>query len=204
MPDWVQNKLEIFNNKEEVLKAIEGDETAFDFEKVIPIPTKLKIMRGDFVHKIRNKRSIIEVIEEIKGLQEDNREEVFLNLMKAIRNQYLYGYTDWHDWCIGNWGTKWNAFETEIRDGCLYFQTAWGAPLNVIKELSKKYPDTEFKLTYASEDYGRNCGRIIYLAGEITEEIDENNSNDCMKFVFELWPNSREYFEKVDEGYRTL
>ena len=56
----------------------------------------------------------------------------------AWRNIRDFGAPTWYDWCISNWGTKWNAYgysedTIDYHDGdTLYFQTAWSAPHPVI------------------------------------------------------------------------
>ena len=50
-----------------------------------------------------------------------------------------YGKNNWYDWSIDNWGTKWNACNTEVeqRDGTLMyrFETAWDCPRNIAYQL---------------------------------------------------------------------
>ena len=47
-----------------------------------------------------------------------------------------YGKNNWYDWSIENWGTKWNACNTEVVDdtgNLLYyrFETAWDCPRQI-------------------------------------------------------------------------
>lgn len=58
-----------------------------------------------------------------------------------------------YDWCVNNWGTKWNAYDGDVKrmsptELFLLFQTAWAPPLPIIKELSKMYPKAVFSLYY--------------------------------------------------------
>jgi hypothetical protein len=81
-----------------------------------------------------------------------------------------YGKSNWYTWSIENWDTKWNAYSVAWDFDTLYFQTAWSTPAPVLIELSKKFPDTEIKVEYADEDFGSNCGIVIYKNGEIISE----------------------------------
>ena len=61
---------------------------------------------------------------------------------KQLVNNYTeHGATTWFDWRCQNWGTKWNACNTEITDKgddvVLRFNTAWDPPIGVLGELSK-------------------------------------------------------------------
>jgi len=65
----------------------------------------------------------------------------------------------WYDWCIENWGTKWDVNETyENDEGYICFDTAWSTPHEIICELSIRYPELIFEVTFADEDLGNNCG----------------------------------------------
>ena len=69
-----------------------------------------------------------------------------------LKNKKETGYYSWCDWSIENWGTKWNAYESRrVGDNTVEFLTAWSPPIPVIEELSKKYPDHVFKLSYRDE-----------------------------------------------------
>lgn len=63
-----------------------------------------------------------------------------------------YGVDNWHDWCIKNWGTKWNVEARLVYEGkkCLRyeFDSAWTPPLNWVGAVSKEYPGLLFILEY--------------------------------------------------------
>jgi len=87
----------------------------------------------------------------------------------AQQNRITYGYTDWYDWAVSEWGTKWNAGDvTQGHVGAngfvIYFDTAWAPPVPVIEALIDRFPDAEIKLTYMEPGVG--------FAGELTREGD--------------------------------
>ena len=91
-------------------------------------------------------------------------------LVSNIRN---YGAPTWYEWCVENWGTKWNSCDTYISGNALCFWTAWSPCLPVIEAMSKMFPDVIIDYWY--EEPGMSfCGREIYLAGKpiYTEEAD--------------------------------
>lgn len=80
-----------------------------------------------------------------------------------------YGYFNWYNWSIDNWGVKWNASDTYVIDeNTISFDTPWGSPEPIFIALSHKYPDREIKTTSYYEDGG--CLRQTYLRGVITSE----------------------------------
>jgi len=75
------------------------------------------------------------------------------------------------DWCINNWGTKWNAIEPNLDyvDGSecaiFSFDTAWSPPVQAVEVLAKAYPELRFKISY--EEGGNDfSGYDIYIGGE--------------------------------------
>ena len=70
-----------------------------------------------------------------------------------------YGATDWYDWSINNWGTKWADCETELWDEFINsdgelktsmytFESAWGPPQEGIQHISKSFKPLLFDLRY--------------------------------------------------------
>ena len=76
----------------------------------------------------------------------------------------------WYDWCVENWGTKWDVSETfEDENGYICFDTAWSTPIELICKLSERYTDLTFEISFADEDLGSNCGLYLFKNGT---EID--------------------------------
>lgn len=68
-----------------------------------------------------------------------------------------YGADNWYAWRVKNWGTKWNAYNADIRDYdkkgnlLITFETAWSPPIEWLKSLAKKYPKLSFTLYFEEE-----------------------------------------------------
>ena len=74
-----------------------------------------------------------------------------------------YGFDNWYDWSIHNWGTKWGDFERMYDDGRYSFATAWDALSDTIIELLlSDIPD----LTYWWEEEQGYGAETVYKAGE--------------------------------------
>lgn len=112
-------------------------------------------------------------------------EDEFENMVTIIFNLSEYGVPTWYEWSNKYWNTKWNAYETEYKDGELRFETAWSTPYPVLLKLSEIFPDVEIHVDYANEDLGCNCGRVLYQGGNITEfDLDNTDFKNPTHFAF--------------------
>ncbi|MCR5020356.1 hypothetical protein [Ruminococcus sp.] len=100
-----------------------------------------------------------------------------------------YGYNNWYDWRIANWGTKWNAYgynegeDYSCNKDSLRLLTAWSAPHAVLEKLSEMFPTVKIEHEWADEDIGVNCGRRTYYGGERTEEYYPDYGKESMEFA---------------------
>lgn len=120
MPNNTANILEISGDNFEQVKLCvlrlknEDTETAIDFNKVIPLPDKLT----SAYHMDIGERDMY-------GIPLSQREQL----------KTLCGFTNWYDWSVANWNTKWNAYSVDewkfnesTKTATLYFETAWNPP----------------------------------------------------------------------------
>ena len=83
-----------------------------------------------------------------------------------------HGAKNWYDWCIKNWGTKWDRSEYEVvsdewKDGSIevLFSTAWSPPAEILKLISTKYG---VKIIDHYEEEGYNsAGHIEFKNGQM-------------------------------------
>lgn len=82
-----------------------------------------------------------------------------------------YGARDWYDWGVKHWGTKWDAYSSETveyheYDDCaeieLEFDTAWGPPEPVFKEMRRRFPDLTYAALYLIEGGWEGCGQCSF------------------------------------------
>lgn len=108
-----------------------------------------------------------------------------------IQNETKYGFCDWYDWRIANWGTKWepNNFSAS-RDSesaiSMFFKTAWHAPEPIYRVLSTKYPQFNFVIEYADEDLGYNCGTYKVTNG-VLSFTKPGNEDESFDFACDVW-----------------
>lgn len=117
---------------ESVVDSLHDDDeqnTVFDFNAIIPMPSELK--------------------NTTKGYGAEPPDET-----KNARLRKKYGADNWYDWSITNWGTKWNSYDSEIVDHEIgerieyTFDTAWGPPMAVIEALREQCPDFNISAFY--------------------------------------------------------
>lgn len=221
MPNHIVNHISLQGDPEKIrsmLEAIKSDEHGIgsvDFNKIIPMPESLGIEAGsrtdrglqayrDFINVYTFARSINDTAKALENIPVES-EEVFLRQRTDIRrdewelgktawhNIREYGAPTWYDWCISNWGTKWNAYgysedTIDYHDGgTLYFQTAWSAPHPILEKLTQMFPDIMLEHEWADEDIGQNCGRRSYQNGERIEEYYPESEAEAVEFACKLW-----------------
>lgn len=99
-------------------------------------------------------------------------------MTNKMKDNYLmkYGATNWYDWCIKYWGTKWNAYryggyEVELlgiddRYISYCFDTAWSIPYpyydQLRKELKKISSSCKFHVKWRDEAFDEDDWRDEY------------------------------------------
>lgn len=205
MPNWVENVLRITKGDPTVVwnairnpdrmqhpKYLDYDDTAFDFNRLIPMPEELDNCGpigtmsgiaddlaagngiGDFAKYQWVKEAGITTVEQLCAhWNYDYNEVVELGKLRQ-QNREKYGYPDWYDWHNKNWGTKWNAcyvhfsHQPEYKSTVLVFDTAWAPPMPVMEKLFAMFPDHEFE--YSWLDTSNSCGdQYIVRNGKIVE-----------------------------------
>ncbi|MGZ4745673.1 MAG: DUF1281 family ferredoxin-like fold protein [Oryzihumus sp.] len=101
--------------------------------------------------------------------------------------QHDPGVICWYSWNVENWGTKWNAYDSEVEPGKVRFDTAWSHPFPIIKALSLAHPDETFEVRYADEDLGHNLADYTIRNGAIiSERALQEGSPEARDFAAQL------------------
>lgn len=223
MPNHIQNRLQFIGDKSEVEKVMnhikgkydDGEEMQIDFNKIKPSPKGMDIDSDGWLMPLDNKYSSHEEMKaHLNKLRDfiqanpERKEETMKNFLQGVANFIEHGHATWYTWNIENWGTKWNAYQQGDKrnnEDTIYFQTAWSSPVNLIGELSDQFPNVTFKLAYADEDSGCNCGKYTISKGEAIEtNIPTNCSNEAYELFFELHPDRKEDYHLVDGKYQCI
>lgn len=103
---------------------------------------------------------------ELKGISSPNRDNPAEMIAK-------YGFADWYDWQLANWGTKWD-IQADLQLTSLYeaessFDSAWSPPVIAMEYLSRLFPNVTIAISYDEPgvDFG---GYTIFRGGGIVAE----------------------------------
>jgi hypothetical protein len=131
MPNWCNNTITISHDDIKMMKrVVKGYNQNKLLDEFIPIPLELKegAMNTSELMKIRNW--------EYKKELDKVREEL---------NRKYFGYKDWYDYCVSEWGTKWDIgrdtaptmFIKDIKNKTVTFSfdSAWSFPLGAYEKL---------------------------------------------------------------------
>ena len=121
MPNWCNNNLTLTHEDPAMIfRAKEALDRGEFLQEFVPVPEQLKIVAG----------CVGDPVEQAK-LEAD-----------TARNVEELGYGNWYDYCVGEWGTKWDVGDdgqTDIHpNGKMlhtYFDSAWAPPVNAYEKL---------------------------------------------------------------------
>lgn len=135
MPNYCRNILTIRDSADgldKILGFIKAEDRPLSFDRIIPYPQRYK--------------------------DADNIREKWDNTPSNERNSNIPpadGYNrGGHEWCVNNWGTKWDAINPVVIDMLgkyrviITFETAWAPPIEVFNALSQKFPKISIELEY--------------------------------------------------------
>ena len=126
MPNWCNNELTISHpDKAMIDRAINAWNSGKFLDEFIPVPFDLK--------------------ETIKGFLGGNDQKELEEKQK--RNVEQYGHATWWDFCVSEWGTKWDIGRSQDYDNeptiltdnsfHVYFDSAWSPPVNAYYKLEE-------------------------------------------------------------------
>lgn len=199
MPNYCFNRIKLNLSFEELIK-LKGrifskddfGDDYFDFNKLIERPenTLLKVYDDNLAKAFSKyyyenpdslEQELLDKIikNEVKKIKVNG---ILVNIDQYIEQRYskeeLKNYngkmlTLWHEWCVENWGTKWNSLFSSISREELVFSTAWHP---ISKVMFEKFVqicrdimgDKADKMwLYYEEDRGKISGRYFIQDGKV-------------------------------------
>lgn len=215
MANQVQNVLYIKTqtNKElkDFLTAIKSNKEVIDFNSIVPMPISIKNTEegsksNNALGYYLTLQNQLDKVKEFcpffnmeQCLQQYNKDEL-LQIGETLYNNFCnYNAFTWYDWSHKNWGTKWNAYHTELSEttdtsASIYFTTNYTSVEKLISKLVELYPNIEFTYKSASDEIACGCvlGEMIdddFIISYLTPQ-----SNDALELYAEVWGLDIELF----------
>jgi hypothetical protein len=102
-------------------------------------------------------------------------------------NREKYGHAHWYDFCVSEWGTKWDAYEIDILEDTtssltISFNTAWAPPTGIYAVLMTKGFSVEATFVEQGCDFigywvdgHDHTEKLSDLVGEREEEEEDDS-----------------------------
>lgn len=192
MPNWCYNRLTIHgalrtrNALERLLHHTDEAGETFRLGNAHPTPAELCIEATSAWETIPEVWA--EWVTDGSWTQDEYDKRVKENsdlLAKYKANREKYGYDNWYEWNIANWGTKWSPL-LECWDNShgrthAYCESAWSPPSLLLAHISKRFPSLMIINTYDEEGMGF-VGCEAFVAGEVVAEEGSDFSDLPEKF----------------------
>jgi hypothetical protein len=187
MPNWCNNNLTLTHEDPAMIqRAYDALERGEFLNEFIPVPADLQITSG-----------YLGSGDEQKELER-----------KTAENREKYGYGNWYDFCVGEWGTKWDVGgqgQSDIHpDGKMLhtsFDSAWSPPVNAYVKLEElgfgvNAMYYEGGMAYAGA-YGDGNDEEINLEGMSADDIEQHYPE--IDEAFGIAESIREYEAENEE-----
>jgi hypothetical protein len=188
MPNWCNNNLTLEHDDPAMIqRAYDALERGEFLSEFIPVPKDLtETMSGSYGDEAKQ-----------KALED-----------QTARNLEVYGYGNWYDYCVGEWGTKWDVGEqgnSDIHpDGKILhtvFDSAWAPPVNAYQKLEAlgfrvNAMFYEGGMSFAGSYADGNCDDMS-LEGMSADDIEQNYPE--LDEAFGISESIREYERENEE-----
>jgi hypothetical protein len=153
MPNWCENTVTVVaetkENAEVFVNFVRNGENCFSFDRIIPMPEELRGTKAP---------ATIVTQEEYDNFKPSKDEELF-GIGKPITQEMSdkfrreYGFDNWYDWAIRNWGVKWDSNCEEVNtddsgEVRFTFDTPWGPPTEIYHRLTEIFPKLDISWHY--------------------------------------------------------
>lgn len=192
MPNWCNNTVEINHKDPAKMYALVEAINKGEFCKfVIPVPEELNIVAGSVGDT--NDPKQIQLMEQTEA-----------NLKK-------YGYGNWYDFCVNEWGTKWdvNAYDKVEYDdqhdkrGITFgFDSAWSPPTGVYEALVEQGFEVRayyYEPGMAYAGIWEDMGDDYYEFGGMTSDQVREDLPSALDEMFAISESMAEYEAENEE-----
>jgi hypothetical protein len=154
MPNWCNNTLELQHKDPAMIERVRvAFKAARLLDEFVPVPKDLHIVAGSV------------------GTKDDPKQIALEAQEKANREKH--GYATWYDFCVNEWGTKWDVGgeELEVQDipngVIMSFESAWAPPCAAYEKMA---------------DLGFSIRAMYYEPGMAFAGIWEDGNDDFYEY----------------------
>jgi hypothetical protein len=162
MPNWCGNTLTITHEDPEMIGRAKTAFAEGEFlQEFIPVPEDLKIVAGT-----------------VSDPDEQSRLEA-----KERYNRETHGYANWYDFCVNEWGTKWDVGDGsgiqtwDDHELVVYFDSAWAPPIRAYEKLE----DLGFTVYATYYEPGCAFAGIYDEYGDTYYDLSDMDSGDVQQ-----------------------
>jgi len=219
MPNHTANNFTVTGPVADVKRFLQqaaGSDTELSFNSLIPLPTVLKAVSSPV--RIQPQEEINATWDEWYKRKDEGKLEKWeleqgrpmgLGITQDTYNTLMkeYGVSNWYDWSVLNWGTKWDCYDVrewsiavadEEMTATIYYETAWSPATQVWLTVSQQYPTLTFFHEYADEGGGFLGDETIHNGTVIEENEYDWDSDDGITLregLGRYWPEDEEVTE---------
>jgi Api92-like protein with ferredoxin domain len=160
MPNWTSNIIRAEGPQAAIqsfLELVKGPEEIFDFDRIIPMPALLRHTGTGGIIVNGQRLTSFFMLDPQNPFPGPDNVRPFTEA--ELAELAVIGFSNWYDWAIHHWGTKWNSCHASLEhligeDGAveIRFDTAWSAPFPIFHKLAALFPEIAFEFSWSDED----------------------------------------------------
>jgi hypothetical protein len=194
MPNWCNNTISLTGPKEKIKQLFDKTKASGEFlEQLCPCPEELNITAG-----------------RVGG--DDDPEQIEL-VAKEKANLEKYGYSNWYDWKVAQWGTKWDVDTENLelsKDGTTitgWFDSAWAPPIGAYEYFLTENEDCSISSLYyeGGMDFAgkwEDFADMTVTPGDFTADEMEDPNSGLIYDINEQF-NMSEFVREYEEEQKT-
>ena len=219
MPNHTANNFTVTGPVADVKRFLQqaaGSDKELSFNSLLPLPTVLRNVSSPV--RIQPQEEINATWDEWYKRKDEGKLEKWeleqgrpmgLGITQETYNTLMkeYGVSNWYDWSILNWGTKWDCYDVrewniavadEEMSATIYYETAWSPATQLWLTVSQQYPTLTFFHEFADEGGGFLGDETIHNGTVIEEneyDWDDDDGITLREGLGRYWPEDEEVTE---------
>jgi hypothetical protein len=216
MPNHTANNFTVTGPVADVklfLQQAAGSDKELSFNSLLPLPTVLRNVSSPV--RIQPQEEINATWDEWYKRKDEGKLEKWeleqgrpmgLGITQDTYDTLIkeYGVSNWYDWSVLNWGTKWDCYDVrewniavadEEMTATIYYETAWSPATQLWLTVSQQYPTLTFFHEFADEGGGFLGDETIHNGTVVEEneyEWDEDDGITLREGLGRYWPEDEE------------